>query len=270
MVSFLSTRVAQLKDKGLQQGFRLMFGAENLRLLTHLDWQTAGDRFKQSHLDYPDYYTSQNYHGIPAGYLNPLAAVTYDRVSALASPPHEGWVRQRLIHKIKGNPQTVLDLGCGTGASTMGLKQAFPAATVTGLDLSPLMLVMASHKAQTSGVTLQWRHDLAEAPQAPAESYDLVTASFLFHEVPPGVGQRILNACFRLVKPGGQVLILDGDQRKLARATWLIHLFQEPYSQVYAQGCLTESMQAAGFTAVQTDYFGWIHQLTSGIKPVAS
>lgn len=270
MVSFRLPRGAQLKTGLLQQVFRLMFGAENLRLLTDLDGQAGGDRGEQPHLAYPDYYTSQNFHGIQGGYLNPLAAVTYDRVTALASPPYEGWVRQRLINRIQGNPQTMLDLGCGTGSSTVRLKQAFPGATVTGLDLSPLMLAMAARKAQKLDVRVQWRQGLAEATDLPPQQYDLVTASFLFHEVPPPIAQGILQSCFRLVKPGGQVLILDGDQRKLNRATWLIRLFREPYSQVYAQGCTTEWMQNAGFTAVQTDYFGWIHQLTDGFRPMNS
>jgi len=55
----------------------------------------------------------------------------------------------------------ILDLGCGTGSTTL-LKQAFPQAEVIGLDLSPYMLVRAEHKAKAAGLDIHWRHGNAE------------------------------------------------------------------------------------------------------------
>lgn len=96
----------------------------------------------------------------------------------------------------------------------------------------------------------------------------MVTASFLLHETPPLISQLILQESFRLVKPGGQLIILDGNQKRLRHLQWLIKIFQEPYSQQYAAGSVDEWIKTAGFERVQTKYIGWINQLTHGFKPI--
>lgn len=245
---------------------RIAIGWDNEQLYHRLDWDREIDRFQQPDLIYPNYYISKNFHGIEGGYLNPIAPVTYDTVAAWASPPHETWIRQQLMNAIDGTPQRILDLGCGTGSGTLMLKRAFPNATVTGVDLSPYMLVMAESKADRAGLAIEWLHRLAEATTLPAESCDLITVSFLFHETPPAIARLILQECYRLLRSGGQILILDGNQQVLRHADWLIKLFREPYSQVYAAENVTDWVEKAGFTSVQTRYFGWIHQLTKGIK----
>ncbi|BAY13688.1 hypothetical protein [Calothrix sp. NIES-2098] len=42
--------------------------------------------------------------------------MTYESVTAFASPPNETWIRKQLISAIKSQPTRILDLGCGTGA----------------------------------------------------------------------------------------------------------------------------------------------------------
>ncbi len=251
----------------LKSMIRVLIGEDKLQFYETIDWQQESDRFRQANLIYPHYYSSKNFHGIEGGYLNSVAAVTYDPVTAFASPPNETWIRQQLISAIEQNPRRILDLGCGTGSTTLMLKQAFGEAVVMGLDLSPHMLVVADYKAQQAGLNIQWLHGLAENTGLEEASFDLVTACFLLHEMPPKISQLILQECFRLIKPGGQVIILDGNQKRLRHANWLIKIFQEPYSKVYAAGSVDDWMRAAQFEAVQTEYVGWIQQVTCGIKP---
>jgi ubiquinone/menaquinone biosynthesis C-methylase UbiE len=249
----------------------IAIGRDKVALYHGIDWQREIAKFQQPDLIYPDYYTSQNFHGIEGGYLNPIAPITYDTVSAWASPPNEMWIRQQLIQEIDrvytdATPQQILDLGCGTGSQTLLLKQAVPTAVVTGVDLSPYMLWIADYKARQAGLEIAWANGLAEATTLPAGSFDLITICFLFHETPPAIARSILTECYRLLRSGGRVFILDGDQRALHHATWLIKLFREPYSQAYAAGDVTEWLRAAGFDPVETRYVGWIDRLTSGTK----
>jgi ubiquinone/menaquinone biosynthesis C-methylase UbiE len=237
------------------------------RFYESIDWQTASDQFRDPQLIYPAYY-GQHFHSIEGGYLNISAAVSYDAITQYALPPNETWVRQSLIDTIQTRPRRILDLGCGTGSTTLMLKQAFPQADVIGLDLSPYMLVVADHKAKQVGRDLSWQHGKAEQTRFPDGSFDLVTASLLFHETPPIVAQSILQEAHRLLTPGGEVLILDGSQKTLRQTEWLTQIFEEPYIQDYASGNLDAWMGAAGFGAVQTQEFWWIHQVTRGVKPL--
>ncbi|MEO0409981.1 MAG: methyltransferase type 11, partial [Cyanobacteria bacterium P01_A01_bin.135] len=109
------------KDTIFERFLAPMFGnllLDNEAMLRHrnsINWEAECDRL-QSDVAYPEYYLSQNFHGITNGYLTPSAAVTYDPITRYALPPNEDWVRQALVDRVGGSPQRILDLGCGTGS----------------------------------------------------------------------------------------------------------------------------------------------------------
>ena len=265
----MAVRKDTLWDRFLSPIIRSFIDEEKLRQFHEsTDWQAESDRFRRSDVTYPQYYSSQNFHGIEGGYLNGGAATSYDPITQYVLLPNEKWVRQGLIDSIQGQPRRILDLGCGTGSTTLMLKEAFPQAEVIGLDLSPYMLVMADHKAKAARLDVQWHHCKAEETGFPDASFDLVTASLLFHETPPSVTQLILRECFRLLTTGGEVLILDGNQKTIRQVDWLTEVFEEPYIKAYAAGNLDAWMGAAGFEAVQTKDVFWVQQVTQGMKPI--
>ncbi len=265
----MAVRKDTLWDRFLSPIIRSFIDEEKLRqFYESKDWQAESDRFRRPDVTYPQYYSSQNFHGIEGGYLNGGAATSYDPITQYVLLPNEKWVRQGLIDSIQGQPRRILDLGCGTGSTTLMLKEAFPQAEVVGLDLSPYMLVMADHKAKAIRLDVQWHHGKAEETGFPDASFDLVTASLLFHETPPIVTQSILRECFRLLTAGGEVLILDGNQKTIRQVDWLTEVFEEPYIKAYAAGNLDAWMGAAGFEAVQTKDVFWVQQVTQGIKPI--
>lgn len=239
-----------------------------LRYRQSKDWEREGDRFRQDNLTYPAYYQTQNFHGIERGYLNPDAAVTYDPITQYVLPPNETWIRQGLTDRVRCRPRRILDLGCGTGSTTLLLKRAFPQAEVIGVDLSPYMLVVADDKAKAAGLSIQFRQANAEHTGFPDASFDLVTASLLFHETPSDVSRSILQECFRLLTMGGEVLILDGNQSTLRWANWLTDIFEEPYIKEYAAGSVDAWMGEAGFGDVRTEDVWWTNQVTRGVKPL--
>ncbi|MEM8828930.1 MAG: class I SAM-dependent methyltransferase [Cyanobacteria bacterium P01_G01_bin.19] len=247
-----------------------LIGKDNLNLYDTVDWQQESDRFVPSNYKYPQYYARQNFHGIEGGYLNAIAPVTYDVVTRFAAPPSEERLRQQAISRIENQPQRILDLGCGTGSSTIALKRKFPQARVTGLDLSPHMLVMAEQKAKKANLTVDWQQGLAEANGFSSNSFDLISIAFLFHETPVHITRQILKECQRLLEPGGQLIVLDGNQKRLRHTPWLIQLFREPYSSVYAAGDVDHWLEEAGLIRIKTQPVGWISQLSTCFKPVQS
>jgi malonyl-CoA O-methyltransferase len=66
------------------------------------------------------------------------AAATYDQVAVLQRE-----VGSRMLERldyVRIEPQRVLDLGCGTGASLTALQERYPGALAIGVDLSEPML----------------------------------------------------------------------------------------------------------------------------------
>ncbi|TBR60319.1 methyltransferase type 11 [Westiellopsis prolifica IICB1] len=267
----MAVRNNTIWERFLSPVVRLLINEEELqRCAKSVDWEKQSDRFRRADVTIPTYYSSQNFHGIEGGYLNSGAAVSYDAVTQYVLPPNETWIRQALIDAIKVVPQRIIDLGCGTGSTTLMLKQAFPDAEVIGLDLSPYMLVRASHKAESANLHIHWRHGNAENTKLASNSFDLVTASLLLHETPATISEAILREAFRLLRVGGQVVILDGNQKTLRQTEWLHDVFEEPYIREYANGSVDAWMGAAGFAAVQTQDVWWTNQVTSGVRPIST
>ncbi|OWY67734.1 methyltransferase type 11 [cyanobacterium TDX16] len=265
----MAARQETIWDKFLAPVVRLFIDEEELsKYARSIDWEKESDRFRRPEVKMPLYYSSQNFHGIKGGYLNSGAAVSYDPITQYVLPPNETVVRQGLLERIRVKPSRIIDLGCGTGSTTLMLKQAFPQAEVIGLDLSPYMLVRAEDKAKTAGLAIEWLHGNAEETKLPAASFDLVTISLLFHETPVQVTQAILQESFRLLKAGGEAIVLDGNQQTLRHLDWLNNVFEEPYIREFAQGNLDVWMSKAGFAAVQTDDVWLVNQVTRGIKPL--
>jgi ubiquinone/menaquinone biosynthesis C-methylase UbiE len=252
---FLSPLIQGLLDKQQMSELR-----------DRINWHETIDRYQTAEFSYPDYYQSQNFHGIEGGYLTQTAAISYDPITQYVLPPYEPWVRQSLIDQISSQPQQILDLGCGTGSNTLLLKHSFPNSTVTGLDLSPYMLAVAEDRSRQANLTIEWRHGTAELTQFEAGSFDLITASLLFHETPPGITQAILTESYRLLAPGGRILILDGNQSTLRSLDLLNNIFEEPYIQAYAAGNLDAWLGKAGFDQVRTKDVFWLNQVTQGVR----
>ena len=97
----------------------------------------------------------------------------------------------------------VLDVGCGGGilADSMARK----GATVLGIDLADKALRVAQLHALEAGTqNVEYRLSSAEAlADAQPESFDVVTCMEMLEHVPEPAS--IVQACARLVKPGGWV-----------------------------------------------------------------
>ncbi len=239
-----------------------------VRLSESIDWEAGETQFTNPQVVYPNYYKTSNFHGIKNGYLSKDAALTYDPITQYVLPPGETWVRESLVKAIAGDPRRILDLGCGTGTTTLMLKRQFPNAEVVGLDLSPQMLIMADHKARAAGLEITFRHGNAMVTGLPPASFDVVCATLLFHETPPAVAKTILAEAFRLLTPGGQMLVLDGNQRTLRASDWLSTIFEEPFIRDYSQGNVDAWLGYAGFERVRTEDVFWLNQLSHGLKPL--
>lgn len=96
----------------------------------------------------------------------------------------------------------VLDIGCGGGILSESMAAA--GAQVTGIDLSEKALGVARLHLFESGQTVDYRLISAEelADEQPG-AFDIVTCMEMLEHVPDPAST--VDACARLVKPGGEV-----------------------------------------------------------------
>jgi SAM-dependent methyltransferase len=100
----------------------------------------------------------------------------------------------------------VADIGCGYGASTIIMAQAFPRSTFFGFDYHAGSIERARARAAEAGVGDRSRFDVASAKEYPGR-YDLVAFFDCLHDMgdPVGAARRVREA----LKPRGTWMIVE-------------------------------------------------------------
>ncbi|USX53391.1 class I SAM-dependent methyltransferase [Lentzea sp. HUAS12] len=101
--------------------------------------------------------------------------------------------------------QRLIDLGSGPGVDAVFLS--VQGLDVTGVDLSPDAVARASRWAALAGAGAEFiQGDVLDVP-LPDSSADVVTDSFVFHNMRDDVRSRYADEVHRLLKPGGLFLL---------------------------------------------------------------
>ncbi len=149
-----------------------------------------------------------------------LRAQTYD-----ASPGHgiarhaeiEAWSQLIRRHLGDGEGRAALDLACGTGVMSMLMHGL--GFDVTGLDFTEPMMARARRKAGEANAPIRFLSRDAEETMEPDNSYDVIIARHLVWTLTDP--DKAFADWLRILKPGGRLLIIDGD---FVRKHWLENL----------------------------------------------
>ncbi len=236
---------------------------------------------------YPDYYTT-SFHAYAEGNLGwepaieveVAALAVHSRVFPEGGPDGDARLRESYHTALRGRlpqaPHRILDGGCSIGMSTFALQDVFPDAQLTGLDLSPYFLAVAHRRSQTAAEpqrrAIAWVHGLAEATGLPAASFDLVSFSLVFHELPQTAARAILREAHRLLVPGGHFALMDMNPQSPVYAKmppYILTLLKstEPYLDQYFALDLAAELAAAGFDRITMDANSPRHRTVVAHKP---
>ena len=133
----------------------------------------------------------------------------YDLLNHLLSGGVDIYWRRRALASVRGDaPQCVLDLATGTGDFALAAER-LGARQVVGVDMAIEMLRLGLDKVNQKRPPMSVGLLVSDAEGLPfkAETFDLVMGAFgvrNFGDIPTGLAEA-----YRVLKPGGEILVLD-------------------------------------------------------------
>jgi demethylmenaquinone methyltransferase/2-methoxy-6-polyprenyl-1,4-benzoquinol methylase/phosphoethanolamine N-methyltransferase len=134
----------------------------------------------------------------------------YDLVTNLMTVGQAHRLRKTTVDQALIEPgDNVLDVGCGTGEVTLAAKVRAKHGNAYGIDPAPEMIAVARNKAARKKLDIDFRVGVIESLPFPDSSMDVVTSSLMVHHLPEDLKVRGLAEIYRVLKPGGRLLIAD-------------------------------------------------------------
>ncbi|MEQ1637716.1 MAG: class I SAM-dependent methyltransferase [Methylococcales bacterium] len=242
--------------------------------------------------------TSQNYDAVFAGVigqeyellklLSPLAAEMSRLVGATVAS----------LAARAENPLQVVELGGGTGITTLAILSQHENLTVFSIDNEPVMQNQAKQHLHSwfaqQKLSFCGNDALAALRAIPSDSIDVVASAYTLHNFLDDYRHLVVTEILRVLKPGGH--FINGDRYALddislhTRLTqdevggyfkvliglkkldvlehWIVHLFSdESVNHIMRETPALAQLKAAGFVDVKLSHRQQVNALVTAVKP---
>ncbi|MGE0682366.1 MAG: methyltransferase domain-containing protein [Candidatus Binatia bacterium] len=178
-------------------------------------------------------------------------AKDYDRARRQLAPCFDDFydtVLKRLPYR-HDDTFSVLDLGAGTGLSSLFIAQTFPRAQLTLMDVSPAMLSLARERFAVDDTRFQFLvGDFVLMPFP--ETYDVIVSALAIHHVPGEEKLRLFRKVYECLPSGG--VFINADQ-VIGPTPEMEHQYRQAWlTQVRALGVSDADLER-GLTRMQED-----------------
>ncbi len=156
----------------------------------------------------------------------------------------------------------VLDLGCGTGNVTKAIKERFPMANISCIDIADNMIQMAKIKLEDYRDIEYYTGDFSEFNFE--RTYDAVVSSLALHHIRTDEDKKkFYSRIFDILKPGGLFLNSDSvlgsneNLNNMYRKKWIDFMLQNvSETEINEKWLLTEKKE--DFPAPLTSHLRWL------------
>lgn len=188
-------------------------------------------------------------------------AVVVEHYASLAHTYDQRWDRYSratltavLRHVDVNNVESILDVACGTGRFATMARQINEKVAITGTDLSPDMIEVATSRLPP-GEGIAWHVAPAESLPLDDASFDVLTCANAFHLVADP--QASMQEFYRVLRPGGMLVIVDWCREYLTMKLLLraSRMFGRQYRRIRTRDELNEVIRAGGFDVQQAERF---------------
>jgi len=146
-------------------------------------------------------------------------AGTYDSVAHWATFGKDDYWKKEIINQMD-NPNSILDLACGTGILTRKIASEFTKSEITGIDITKSYLEMAK---MNSASFRNISYVLGDAEELNLEQkFDCICSSYIPKYCNP---QVLIKNCISHLNPGGMIILHDFTYPKNAfiQKLWNMH-----------------------------------------------
>jgi SAM-dependent methyltransferase len=213
---FLSRYAQEMMWHGIENAYKDR-APELIAELNRPEVQPLGTLTLNPALPIPAYYAHE-FHLQPGGYYSDdFCAIAYHLEQPVYGLRNGNKARNMVtLAKACPPPPTkeptqvrILVIGCGFGTPVWSLCDLYPQAEIHGVDLAAPLLKLAHKKAETKGKKVHFSQQNAECTNFEANSFDLVLANILFHELDKPAIANVTAEAYRLLKPGGHFVNSD-------------------------------------------------------------
>jgi ubiquinone/menaquinone biosynthesis C-methylase UbiE len=112
--------------------------------------------------------------------------------------------------------ESVLDIGCGTGAMALLAKQYVgETGSSCGIEPSLEMVSYARQKAKRQKVLIDIHPGVIEQIDYPSKSFDVILCLIVMHHMPDDTKVQGIKEMARTLKPGGRLVVVDSNLQLL-------------------------------------------------------
>ncbi len=172
------------------------------------------------------------------------------------------WLASRL-KELRFAPRSLLDFGCGTGASTPFFLTVLDVLEVTGVDVSQGLLEQARAAHGSRAATFSLRTDYQ-----PRGHVDIAFCNGVFHHIPPPERLSALDYISKALRPGGLVAFWENNPWNPGTRLVMSRIPFDRDAITISPPEARQLLRATGFDVVRTDHLFFFPRMLRWLRPI--